>query len=335
MGKKLIMHIVRFLPFNWLRSLAQRPLIVINYHSIQGIDPDSVINKNTYRSKAEFEKDIRFLKEHFDIISPEEIIQTNGNITNNGLPKVVLTFDDGLAINYQFFSKILKKYNIKAIFFINPDFIDNRGLHYKRKVNYLLRKNNSESINVVRSQWEQLFKSVGITPSFVPEDLYHITYKKSFIIDQLAHLFQIDFENVAQKQAIYLTSEQIQEMLDDGFYFGGHSMDHPNYNELEENEQVLQSIESIEWVVKQFELKYALFAFPMNDQKISKSVIEQIHREVDVSFGINGMMDDFTIRHIPRITIEQTGQPIKVCLKYEYLKYIFLRMKNGKNFRRK
>ncbi len=334
MARRFFLHIVRFLPFTLLRKLANRSLIGINYHSIAGEDADPVINKNIYRSKNEFEADIQFLMKHFDVISPDELLQATGSVQKGNKPKVFLTFDDGLAIQYHSMVPILKKYNLKAIFFINPSFIDNKELHYKRKINHLYQLLENKQVNEVRDKWESLFASIGIEPSFTVSDLYRVSYKDASIIDRLAKLFDISFADVLEQQAVYITSEQIREMISDGFYFGGHSMDHPNYSELNVDKQIAQSIESTRWVLDTFGLKYALFAFPMNDQKISRHVIEQIHKEVDLSFGINGMMDDFTHRHIPRITVEQTGKSIRQCLKYEYLKYIFLRLKNGKIYRR-
>ncbi|MCT4588207.1 MAG: polysaccharide deacetylase family protein [Carboxylicivirga sp.] len=334
MLKELLYHIARILPFALLRKMANRPVIGINYHSIMGLDVDAEINKNVYRTKEELEADLQFLQKHYEVISPKEIIESKGAVKSSKQPKVFITLDDGLAIQYQHIVPILSKYNIKAIFFINPDFVDNKDLHYKRKVNYLIGMLNAEKIKDVEQQWGQIFKMVGIEPSYTTEDLYQIKYEYRTVLDQLAEVFQLSFTDLLEQQPVYLSSVQIKEMLDDGFYFGGHSMDHPNFKELNDDQQIAQSLTSIRWVVDRWNLPYALFAYPMNDQKISKNVINRVHQVADVSFGINGMMDELTPRHMPRITIEQSGKPIKQCLKYEYLRYLFLRLMNGKTYQR-
>ena len=94
-----------------LKFLEKNELRIIIYHHVQ---------QNQFKI---FEKQILFLKKHWNFISPKEfedhIISKKKLYGKN----ILLTFDDGLYSNYLIAKKILKKYNIKSIFFVPSDFV--------------------------------------------------------------------------------------------------------------------------------------------------------------------------------------------------------------------
>lgn len=80
---------------------------VINYH-------DTPI-----KSKDNFEKQILYFKENFEIINEEEFhLFLNKQKVFQNKPGLLLTFDDGYKDNLDVAIPILKKYDVKAIFFI-------------------------------------------------------------------------------------------------------------------------------------------------------------------------------------------------------------------------
>jgi peptidoglycan/xylan/chitin deacetylase (PgdA/CDA1 family) len=86
-------------------------LLVLNYHGTQK------------KFLQNFEKQIIFLKKHFDFVSPnqfESLISAGIQVSGK---KVLITFDDGIR-NNKYIIEVLTKYNISAIFFIVPGFVD-------------------------------------------------------------------------------------------------------------------------------------------------------------------------------------------------------------------
>ncbi len=74
-------------------------------------------------SPQNFEKQVCFLKENFNVISVDELVVAiaSGKFTDNS---VCITFDDGYGDNYIHAKPILKKYNCAAAFFITTAFIN-------------------------------------------------------------------------------------------------------------------------------------------------------------------------------------------------------------------
>ncbi|WP_066633190.1 polysaccharide deacetylase family protein [Labilibacter marinus] len=332
--KTIVFYLVSLLPFKFVRKLANRNLLVINYHSILGVDSDAVINENTYRTAQQFEEDILYLKKNFQFVTLVDIIESKKN--GKPLPKnsVYLTFDDGLSVVYDIFRPILLKYDISASFFINPTFVDNKELHYQRKKNLIEERVTEAQIDSNRSRWEAFFTEVRIQDGDFKTSLSQVNYAQSHILNEMLQLFEIDVSEYLSEQSIYLSTEEINEMISEGFTFGGHSMDHPKYDELSLNEQYEQTCKSIKWVKEKFRLDYSVFAFPLRDHDISMELFDRIKPFSDITFGVIGVGDDVIPNHIQRIDVESTGLKISIVLKFEYFKFILLRLMGRKKYQR-
>ena len=76
-------------------------------------------------TKKKFEKIIIYLNKKYNILTPKEWLQ---KIKTNSLKKkdICLTFDDALLSQYTIALKILKKYNLKAFWFIYSSVFENK-----------------------------------------------------------------------------------------------------------------------------------------------------------------------------------------------------------------
>lgn len=93
-------------------KLDKGELIVVNYHGT----PKKFISN--------FRNQLNFFQKVFSIISPEQLNDFyEGKLNELKQPKLLLTFDDGIKNNL-LAAEVLKEFNIKAFFFVVPDFID-------------------------------------------------------------------------------------------------------------------------------------------------------------------------------------------------------------------
>ncbi|MGQ1785684.1 polysaccharide deacetylase family protein [Saccharicrinis sp. GN24d3] len=333
--KQLFCPLAGILPFKMLRQFANRDLLVINYHSINNADPDPVINKNIYRSVEEFEQDIKFLKKYYRFVSLKEVLEGVAGTRKLGKKCVLLTFDDGLRVVYDKFRPVLIKYDISAAVFINPCFIDNKELHYQRKKNLILHTVTTREVEEKKKHWKTIFAEQEMYSRNFYDNVNSICYKNSSLLNDLSALFKIDIDKYLNRHPIYLSSDQIEKMMEEGFYFGGHSMDHPNYDEISFNEQLRQTLESIEWVSKKYDVNYKVFAFPLRDHNIPVELFEAIKGQCDISFGVRGMGPDTINNHLQRVEVESSSMKIEHALKLEYLKYMLRCLVGNRKYRRK
>ncbi|MFZ6665281.1 polysaccharide deacetylase family protein [Peijinzhouia sedimentorum] len=83
-------------------------LYVLNYHST----PKEQIDN--------FKKQLEFLSTYFEFISPRVVAEKN--LAAGEKPRLLLTFDDGILSNMDCLD-LLDKFNVKALFFVVPNFI--------------------------------------------------------------------------------------------------------------------------------------------------------------------------------------------------------------------
>jgi peptidoglycan/xylan/chitin deacetylase (PgdA/CDA1 family) len=272
------------------------------YHCVANGTPVHIKHLYQARTIEQFEADLDFFCKHFKPIGLEDVIELNGKQPKD--PSFHLTFDDGLSEFHSIVAPILKQRKIPATVFLNTDFVDNKGLFYRFKESVLFEESDDK-------------------------EFLKISYKDAAMLDIVADANRISFDYYLNKEKPYLTSEQIKELINQGFTFGAHSKDHPLYNELSLKDQINQTKESIETVTSQFNLDYKTFSFPFTDDGVSAQFFDEIINDVDVTFGCAGIKDDSAKNHLQRLAMEsnKSGEEI---VKAEYLYYV-MKGKAGKH----
>ncbi len=77
-----------------------------------------------------------------------------------------------------------------------------------------------------------------------------IAYHQRMFLDELADILELDFTRFLETRKPYVTSDQIFQMISDGFTVGGHGTDHARFSDLSNEDQVHQALTSVEFLVK-------------------------------------------------------------------------------------
>ncbi len=317
----------KIFPLKTLIGLTGKKAIFPFYHLIS--DKEVVHIKHLYkiRSIKEFNRDLDFFLKEFELLDPTELIASNNVSVMKKKPCFLLTFDDGLSQFYDIVAPILMQKGIPAICFINTGFIDNKDLHYKFKISVLLEQLTKKSL--LKSQ-KAFIKSIASELSIQFDEEYRfllkIKYSERYCLDKIASILGIDFQEYLEKNKPFMDTEQIKYLIRQGFLFGSHSIDHPLYSELSQNQQITQTAQSISELTTLFELDYKLFAFPFTDLGVSNTFFNAIYAEaqkiVDLSFGTQGLKTDSCKKNIQRIPMEINNYSAEEVIYGEYLSYL-------------
>jgi peptidoglycan/xylan/chitin deacetylase (PgdA/CDA1 family) len=207
-----------------------------------------------------FEKQIIYLKSNYNIIDPSLILDANY------LPRdkdVILTFDDGYRDHFDYVYPILKKYNLSGIFFLSTAVLHNKAL-LVNQIQHLLAflpldllydelicllnqsYTEDEVDNLVfdyskESRYDDA-RTIFIKKilQFVLPDEIRIGLVKSLFKKHIP-LNENDFIDY-----LYLSKNQIEEMKNNGMYFGAHTFSHPHLAELNYKNQLIEIQRSID-----------------------------------------------------------------------------------------
>ncbi len=234
-------------------------LLILTYHKITD-KPD--MDDPLKVSVSNFEKHIRYLKNHYSILTGEQLKDLIQN--NEPFPKksCLITFDDGWLDNYTNAFPILKKYSVPAVIFISTDYIGTDNSFWYDRLSEILI-----GIKIDGCQ----FKDTGYSlPSEVEIHLDNITKKpvekrRPLINDLVEHLkiysqSEIEyFITVIQRiirvdegknQSSMLTWAQIHEMAEFNISFGSHTKSHAILSQIS-IEQVAQELEESKKVIEE------------------------------------------------------------------------------------
>jgi peptidoglycan/xylan/chitin deacetylase (PgdA/CDA1 family) len=315
----------------WMIHLFRKRSILPYYHLISDQYLPHISELYPYKNVKQFEEDLDFYQKYYSEITPDELL--NKNINSN---KFLISFDDGFQEIYTIVYPILKRREIKAVFFINPNFVDNNEGFYKSYISLIISKLKAPTIDL------DLFYKISniLNIEFISKDqiftaLKRITYSKRHKLDEVLNLLGISKEEFLQSKP-YISKKQIQEMIDDGFYFGGHTMNHAPLWQLTLEEQKKEIIDSVEWLKTNFNIKYSYFAFPFTDEKISVNLLKELF-DYDsnlIVFGISEFKKDIDERIIHRIATEHPKRKIAKEIVSRNLFHIYNLITNNSKIKR-
>jgi len=297
------------------------------YHAVSNHILPHTLHLYKSRSVAQFESDLDYLLGYFTPVRMSEFLE-EGMPNDRHKPPLVLSLDDGLIQCYEELMPLLLKKGIPATFFLNNDFIDNKDLFFRFKVSLLLEHMSGVSA----AELKQAADLLSCKVAGLRKRLLGINYPDRELTEQIAELWSYSYSEYLVKDPVYLSTGQINEMLQKGFEFGAHGFDHPHFASIPakiRREHIRQSMEDLQ---VRFKLDYRYFAFPFSDYGVKDKTIEELfkHDIIDAGFGTAGLKDDKWKNYYQRVPMELGNFDAKAVLRGE-LKRRYLRLRFGKN----
>ena len=260
------------------------------YHMVSEVPPSYFGGDYPVATPRQFEKQIDFFLKHWHPITLHELlssIRATGSIPEKAFH---LTFDDGYREVYDVIFPILQRKGVSATTFLCTNSLDNRAWMWENRralLLYALRGATS-------AERGEVARMMGTTVEMVNQRLNRLAYHERGLMNQIAERLQVDEQLMLQQKAPYLSIAQIQGMMDAGFTFGSHSLDHPPFQKIDTAEQRHQIITSIQVLQDTFNIEHRVFAFPYGEFSLPGSLFETLFREdrVAACFGTRGLLHD-------------------------------------------
>jgi peptidoglycan/xylan/chitin deacetylase (PgdA/CDA1 family) len=299
------------------------------YHSVSSHELPHIRHLYTLRTPGEFEQDLDEFLRWYEPVSLADYLKDAEEYGSRGVerkaglekrkPKMVLSFDDGLAECHAVVAPLLMKKGIPAVFFLNNDFIDNRDLFFRYKASILVDRVSSDERAMKR-----LAEYLGIPEAHIVKAIMKVRYPQKPLLDNLAEEVEVDFIQYVRTQPVYMTTAQVSDLVQWGFELGAHSRDHAEFSLLEEGVMATRVSQSVKDIKKRFGIHTAYFSFPFTSDGIPKEVLDSIldERVADALFGTAGLKNTGHPRLIQRIPMEVSGLSGPDMLKTEYFYYL-------------
>jgi peptidoglycan/xylan/chitin deacetylase (PgdA/CDA1 family) len=108
-------------------------------------------------------------------------------------------------------------------------------------------------------------------------------------------------------------------MMEKGFEFGAHGLDHPLFSLLPAREVLDHIRQSTEDLQTRFGLEYKYFSFPFTDYGVQDEIIDELFRRriIDAGFGAAGLKEDRWPGYMQRVPMEVAGLDARKILRGE------------------
>lgn len=208
------------------------------YPEIKGLD------------KELFKNQIEFMKNSFNVVTMEQVLENIQGEGMHGLPEnaLLLTFDDGYADNYTVAYPILEEYGLQGSFFITGKTFATHQLLDVNKIHYILASADIyKLVDDLKKQMDyyrgseyqyastdELFHEYAVANRFdIKETIFVKRMLQTVLPEKLrntisSNLFE-KYVGVTEEQLayeLYMTEEQIRTMKRHGMFIGIHGYDH-------------------------------------------------------------------------------------------------------------
>ena len=266
---------VEFIMYHYVRDLKNS-----NFPNIKGLD---------YK---DFVSQIKFLNQEYNVISIEGFL--NGDFKKND-KNCVLTFDDGYIDHYDFVFSALLKEGIKGSFYSPVDTVEKNLVLDVNLIHCILASSNEDLILERISVHYKNFERKESLSQYIKKINTSSRYdtKKTIIIKRLLQTFLplevrskicrllleelVDINETELSKSLYMSKDQMREMISNGMHFGSHGKSHFWFESLTIDEQENEIKSSIKFLDSLHDNEYPLtMCYPYgNYNNITLNLLEK------------------------------------------------------------
>ncbi len=277
--KYFLRLLVKLIPLRIYSYFFKRDCVGLFYHSVS----DELLPYVKYIyppvPTSWFEQALIYIKRNYNPVS-YDMLQAHV-FEGVALPPraVHLSFDDGYKESYSLVRPLLLKHNIPCTFFITTNWIDNQDMFYRNKTSLCVEKVSEYGLEEIREIFSKLNQEFNLRLNGRDDfakwimSLARSDHKK---IERTCSILEFDWQKYLKETPIYLTTEEIKEMLADGFTFGSHTRSHPKLVQVSEKVMEAEIIESCRIVQGITGTEFVPFAFPNTATGIDRNLIAEI-----------------------------------------------------------
>lgn len=282
-----------------------------------------------------FDKCISFISKKYDVVQFEDLAFSD-KYKNHNRKIATIMFDDGYKDNIDYAAPILKKYNVKASFYIVTECIDKNIPTWTHILEYLFQFTSIENIDI---NYDFLPKELRIHKLNSHEErLQYISKLKPFLKTlthdkrQLVLDKVIETYNDVEFPKIMMNWDDLIKLQEDGHYIGSHTNTHcmlgTMINENDITSELVLSGKCIEEKLGYFPLtiSYPVGSFNKKTKELAKNAGYKIGLAVKQNIHNLKKEDLFEVSRIElynepwwktRLRITNTLENIKSLIRYK------------------
>lgn len=326
-------YLMRLLPIRVYGRIVPRDVIGLCYHLVSDRRVPHVQHLYPYKSVAQFDADLRYLKRNFRVLSYPELVEARESGRSD--PNAVhLSFDDGYAECFSVVRPLLHEHGLPCTFFVNTGVLDNRRMLDLNRVSLCvgaLRRlpvpAAAEVLRGLEAQAGRPLPDVTAFAAWIRPLVRDPDSGASGVLDRLCPRLGVDVEAYLASERPYLAVEEVRKLAAEGFTVGAHTHMHTHLGSLSRPERVEEEIAwSCRMVAEITGARRVPFAFPYDADGVDRGLLREMleaHRFVGHLFGTGKLRRDreFMVNRMvadwpPSVGTARSNLPGQLCGAY-------------------
>jgi peptidoglycan/xylan/chitin deacetylase (PgdA/CDA1 family) len=258
-----------------------RSLTILAYHRVMDELPEDFPFDEDVVSctSAEFEREMTFVRKHFDVISFEDL-DKGVELYRNPL---IITFDDGYKDNHDVVLPILRRHGFPATFFITTGYVGTCELPWWDDINYMIKHCNHGALTLKAVLDETLPLRSLLERKAVISRL--LKAAKLASKSRLAALMQ-ELRTCCGKTPpeaagnLFMNWDDVKDLVDKGMEIGSHAVSHSVLSRIEAVDDLRKElIDSRNELEKHISQPVTTLAYPVGGLASISDQVVQLARE--------------------------------------------------------
>ena len=277
--------------FGWYkkRSAKSELLTLLAYHRVCDFDPTGYLFDEGISSASpeEFDRQMRFVKQNFDVMSFKDLKECLGQ---GSLPRrpLIVTFDDGYRDNYQYAYPVLRRHNLSATICLTTGYIGLSEPFWWEKVAYWIKTCSGKQLSL----GTQSMRTFPLNTD--RRKVIRVVQRMLKSADEIGHqqlmaqLLEQAGSLVDGSQPVAVLSwNEVREMLAGGIEFGSHSVSHLNLAAVTPTRLREEIFASKACLEKELNTPVLSIAYPIGDRATYNAAVQDMARQAGYGFGIS------------------------------------------------
>ena len=210
-------------------------LTVLTYHHVCDPGPDYPFDPDTADvTPDQFRRQMELIRRHFTVVGVDELCAAwSGGPGARALPPnpCLITFDDGYRSNLEVALPILRKLDLRAVFFIATSFVDQRRLYWWDRVAWILGRSKRRALELAYPErktvgLDDLGRARGIVDGVI-KDTVGLDLER-FLLD-VARAAGVEWSPAIERtlaDQLIMTWDEIRALRDAGMDVESHTRSH-------------------------------------------------------------------------------------------------------------
>jgi len=246
-------------------------------------------------TEEEFDREIAYLAQNFDIITFADIIDNLDRATPLPARPLLVTLDDGFQDNYFHALPVLKKHQVPAMLFLAAGYIGNDETFWydwlacivmNSRADRLEYDSGRQSIRLPNSRMDRIrtFRSLIYKLGSVTNE------ERLAFIEEIKNRYGVVYDELEEGLKALsrpLTWEQVREMVAAGISAGSHTMTHPFLSRVSAGDLVHELGESKQLIEARTDTRVDVIAYPNGQQRDYTEEVKEAVRQAGYSLALS------------------------------------------------